>query len=213
MLSSGDTHLAYPFTVRNSGSLWCIPDASFTGVVRAHRVSAPHDAWDDGFVLLHDVPAADPTVIEYDGRWWLFCTRHDDAPSVNLHVFHAPTLRGPWSPHSANPVKSDVRSSRPAGTPFIVAGVLHRPAQDCSRAYGGAVTINRVMGLTPTRFVEEVAAVVPPDPSYPDGLHTLSAFGDRTLVDGRRRVWAPMKPFRRLVGRATDIASRASRHG
>jgi len=48
--------------------------------------------------------------------------------------------------------------------------------------------INRVTRLTPDEFEEEVAAHLRPDPAgpCPDGLHTLSAVGGLTLVDGKR---------------------------
>jgi hypothetical protein len=41
---------------------------------------------------------------------------------------------------------------------------------------------------------------VNPDPrgEYPRGLHTLSRFGDRTLIDGKRSVFVPTEFFRVL---------------
>ena len=96
-------------------------------------------------------------------------------------------------PHALNPVKMDVRSARPAGTPFIHKGVLYRPAQDCSNAYGGRIAINRVNRLTATEFDEETVKFIEPfiDGPFPDGIHTLSAVGDITLVDGKRErfIW------------------------
>jgi hypothetical protein len=90
-------------------------------------------------------------------------------------------------------VKYDVCSARSGGTPFAYGGQLYRPGQDCSETYGGAVRLNRITCLTPEEFAEETVAVVRPDPKgrYPAGLHTLSAFGDCTLIDGKRWVWCP----------------------
>ena len=44
------------------------------------------------------------------------------------------------------------------------------------------------MSLTPTAFVERRVRMIGPWPGsrYRDGLHTLSAVGDRTLIDGNR---------------------------
>ena len=106
-----------------------------------------------------------------------------------------------------NPVKSDIRSSRPGGTPFVVDGVLHRPSQDDSRVYGGRLVINRVVELTPDRFGEEPVRAVGPDPAYPDGLHTLSAAGRRTLVDGNHRHLVP-DAFRRVATRQARAVRR-----
>jgi hypothetical protein len=116
------------------------------------------------------------------------CTRYDQGPFDRLYIWHAPDLLGPWEPHAANPVKVDLGSARPAGTPFAYRGDLYRPAQDCSRTYGGRVVINRILRLTPTDFQEELIAYVEPitDSPYVAGLHTLSSFGDLTLIDGKR---------------------------
>jgi hypothetical protein len=101
-------------------------------------------------------------------------------------------------------VKCDVRSARPGGTPFIVDGILYRPAQDDSATYGGSIVINRVDRLTTETFEETAVARLEPDPDgpYPAGIHTLSAVGGWILVDGKRDRFAPLaKLRRRMVGR------------
>src|SRR6185369_10054576 len=106
-------------------------------------------------------------------------------------------LAGPWRPHRRSPVKFDVRSARPAGTPFEHGGQIFRPSQDCSETYGGAIRINRILRLTAEEFDEETVAVLRPDANgpYPAGLHTLSAFDEWTLIDGKRRRWRlPWRP-------------------
>jgi hypothetical protein len=133
------------------------------------------------------IAAADSTVFRHDGRWWLLCIDVDRSDDT-LCAWHATSLRGPWLPHAANPLKTDTRNTRPAGTPFVHAGKLYRPAQDNSRTYGGRVVINEIVRLSPSEFAERVVRVIPPFHSspYPAGFHTLSAFGDWTLIDGKR---------------------------
>ena len=94
----------------------------------------------------------------------------------------------------------NVRSTRPGGTPFVHQGTLYRPAQDCSRGYGGAVALNRVTRLSPVEFHEEVVTVVRPDPHgpFPAGIHTLSAAGDKTIIDGQRTLFVPALFFAQL---------------
>jgi hypothetical protein len=50
------------------------------------------------------------------------------------------------------------------------------------------VTINRIERLTPEEFVERPIKQLAPAAGgpYPHGLHTLSAAGNVTLVDGKR---------------------------
>jgi len=142
---------------------------------------------------------------EHEGRWWLMYT-DATAPMTDLYVWWADDLLGDWHPHAANPVKIDARSARPAGTPFVHAGALYRPAQDCSRSYGGATAICRVDVLTPTAFSEEVVRVIrSTQKSYGRGMHTLASTGDHTLVDGKRLVFTLAGTRRALRSR---LASR-----
>jgi hypothetical protein len=62
------------------------------------------------------------------------------------------------------------------------------PPPDGSRGYGEAVVINRIDVLTPEAYVETPVARIAPDPAgpYPHGLHTISAAGEWTLIDGKR---------------------------
>jgi hypothetical protein len=105
-----------------------------------------------------------------------------------LLIYHADHFEGPWIPHLANPVKVDIRSARPGGTPFHVGESLYRPAQDCSESYGCRLALNRITTLTPTSFAEETVRVLRPHPSWPcrDGFHTLSGEGDWTILDAKR---------------------------
>jgi hypothetical protein len=148
-------------------------------------------------VLLDDVALADPTVFRHDGRWWLFGTDADSGVNTHLCAFWADDLDGPWLPHAANPVKVDIASARPAGTPWLDGARLVRPAQDSTERYGAQVVLHRVTQLTPNEFSEVLCGVVGPDPrgEYPDGLHTVCRDGDRVVIDGCRRAPA----LRRVV--------------
>jgi hypothetical protein len=180
-------HASYPFLVEDDGTVYMLPETGQAGrLVLYEAVDFPY-RWRPARTLLDDVPAADASVVKYDGHWWMFATRTDRGANQNLYIWHAPSLLGPWSQHAGNPVKTDARSARSGGTPFVTEGQLYRPAQDNSGIYGGRLVVNRVETLTPTAFSERRVKVLRPPNGYPDGLHTLSAVGDRTLIDGNRR--------------------------
>jgi len=181
-------HMSYPFLLRHRGELYCLPEMCLNCEVRLYRFEPARNSWTVAATIISGFPAADSTVVEYEGRWWLFCTHRDDYPDAKLYIWHADDLFGPWQPHSMNPVKCDVTSSRPGGTPFFYAGVLYRPAQDSSASYGGALAINRVTCLTLDAFREEPAVRIPPlrQSLYPDGIHTISAAGRYTVIDAKR---------------------------
>jgi hypothetical protein len=189
-------HLSYPFLFEHEGVLCCLPElAQSDGIQLFQQVPATGE-WRFARTLLDGVAGVDPTLVRHDQRLWLFCTTLEQSEAA-LHVHWAHALAGPWHPHRRNPVKFDVRSARPAGAPFEHQGQLFRPSQDCSETYGGAVRINRIVRLTPDDYEEEAVAVLRPDANgpYPAGMHTLSAAGDWTLIDGKRRRWLlPWQP-------------------
>lgn len=181
-------HVSYPFLIEQAGSVYCVPETGEAHEIALYKaVEFPH-RWAKAATLVRGVAGVDNTIFKHDGRFWLFCTDLGDGPFSKLRVWYAPDLVGPWTPHPANPVKDDVRSARPAGTPFSVDGELYRPAQDSSSTYGGAIVLNRIVALTTTEYREEEVTTIGPfrDAPHTHGIHTLSSMGDRTLVDGKR---------------------------
>jgi len=194
-------HMSYPYLLQYEGEIYCIPETSKTREVSIYKAQKFPYSWKKVALILSDFPAVDSTVFQYKGHWWLACSIVNKQSSSNeLYIYYAPGPLGPWKQHGANPVKRDIHSSRPAGTPFMHNGSLYRPSQDCSSTFGGRVVINRVVNLTPTDFKEESVAVVEPygNCPYPDGLHTLSAVGNITLVDAKRTIFVK-KAFRRAL--------------
>jgi hypothetical protein len=96
-----------------------------------------------------------------------------------------------------------VRGARPAGSPIVIGGEVYRPAQDGSAGYGRAVTLHRIVKLTPTQFEEELVATLRPDPEgpNPDGLHTISVDGQAIVIDGYREVIHPLAGWYRFRAR------------
>jgi hypothetical protein len=187
-------HMSYPFLLEAEGKLFCVPETSEAGVILLLEASSFPNIWKKPVVIAEGFAALDSTIFAYDGKWWLFCTNAAASPEEELHAWYSEELRGPWYPHPLNPLCCDVRSARPAGSPFVLDGALMRPGQDCSRTYGGAVSIMRIDTLTPTDFREtRIGAILPNTLGpYPDGLHTIVGIGDITVIDGKRRMFSPI---------------------
>ena len=184
-------HTAYPYLLTYKDQVYCVPETCEAQEVSLYKAKEFPNSWTKVATLIENFAGVDSTIFQHEGRWWLLATDKNDGRSHKLKAWHAPDLLGPWKPHVANPVKVDVRSARPAGTPFMHDGHLYRPSQDCSGIYGGKIVLNRVLRLTLTEFKEEQVAVIEPyrDGPYPDGLHTISAVGDVTIIDGVRKVF------------------------
>jgi len=186
ILIEGEKHLSYPYIVEHQQMVYCVPESYRSRSIDLYHRNYSEEAFVKDRVLVPDVEAIDPTLFFYQDRWWLFFTLRKYS-TAQLYIYYADSIIGVYKPHPRNPVKTDVRSSRPGGTPFIHDGNLYRPAQDCSVTYGGHVVINKVKCLTPDEFEEVPVTTVYPikKSSFSRGLHTLSGVGPYTLIDGK----------------------------
>jgi hypothetical protein len=183
-------HVSFPLVLQIGGRRIGLAETA------ALRQCVLHEVGDDGHwrpiaTVLDGVAAADPALFEWEGRFWLAYTDIALGALDNLCLQYAEQLEGPWQPHANNPVKVDVTGARMAGGLFWHQGGLYRPAQNCLQTYGASVLVQRVLRCTPTHYEEEAVRELRPDPRgpCPDGMHTLSAWGQRTLVDGKRHVF------------------------
>jgi hypothetical protein len=190
-----DYHLSYPFVFEHDGQLYMLPESARNRRVELYRCVDFPLQWKREQVLLDDVRLVDATLHRMGDRWWMFANSAAGDSRMfddELHLFHADRLTGDWQPHARNPVKSDARSSRPAGALFTRNGVLYRPAQVCVPRYGAGLAIHRVLKLTPEEYAErQVERLLPPPSSGLYGLHTMNRAGDLTVVDAfarRRRI-------------------------
>ncbi len=183
----GDKHLSYPYIVEHQRMVYCIPEAFRSSNITLYRRNFSEEAFIEDRLMLDKIEAVDPTLFFHEGYWWLFFTVKQYS-TTHLYIYYSNDLKGEYKPHRRNPVKIDIRSSRPAGTPFIFEGQLYRPAQDCSVTYGGRVVINQVIRLTKDEFDEKIVNVIDAVQGSPfnKGLHTISQVGDYTLIDGKR---------------------------
>jgi hypothetical protein len=200
---SSTSHMSYPYILEYGGEIFCVPETSEAMEVSIYKLNQVTEKWQKVKTIIKNFSAVDSTIIKYGELWWLFCTKansNDQSHNNELYIFYADDLMGEWHSHLLNPVKIDIRSSRPAGTPFKFGGNLYRPAQDCSKTYGGRISLNKINRLTPCEFMEETVKYIEPnkDSAYPDGVHTISSAGEITILDGKRFDYHWSHFFRKL---------------
>jgi hypothetical protein len=198
-----DYHLSYPFLLTWNETIYMVPETSEHRTVEIYRCLSFPDDWELERVLLENVIAVDATLLEQDGRWWMFVNQAQQGASDwdELHLYYATTPLGPWTPHRSNPVRSDVRSTRPAGQIFRRDGAWIRPTQDCSVRYGYATVLNRIEHLDTERYEEtEIGRLLPNDGQRAIATHTLNAAENLFVID--QKVLVP-RPWRRRVAPAT----------
>jgi hypothetical protein len=183
-------HLSYPFVFSWQGQWYLIPESQDAGRIDLFKFdSFPYKL---GYykTLVANVRACDATLFEAHGRWWMFAAIAS-AGTWNvdeLFLFHADNPFGPWAPHPRNPIKSDVRSARPAGRVFARQGKYYRPAQDCSHRYGYAIRLQEIKALSAASYVEEeVEAILPDWSADVVATHTLNVTGALSAIDAKTR--------------------------
>lgn len=193
-------HMSYPFVFEHDGQTYCIPECATRSEIPLYRWNPAMERWVREGTLLDNIAAVDATVFQAYGTWWLFHSQAHGVGQWSLYIWKADDPRGPWQPHRANPVKTDVGSSRPAGKPFWNEGELYRPAQDGRNSYGGALVINRITNLSLEDFQEVTVRRIAPQTSwpYPHGIHTLNGCRGLSVIDAKRHLWPPALILKRL---------------
>lgn len=172
-------HLSYPFLLEHENELYMIPESGESGTVDLFRCTGFPEKWEFEKSLMTDIFAVDSTLIEHNGKWWMFTTvRENEGTNCldELHLFHAdsPTSTD-WQPHPLNPISSDVRNARPAGALFKQGDNLYRPSQNGSVRYGYGTKINHVEVLTETQYRETCVSSIEPDWNWTlNATHTLN---------------------------------------
>lgn len=175
-------HLSFPLPVDIDGKEYLLPEMSASGTSRLFAVDNPNETR-----TLLDAPLVDPVLFRHNGTWWLFTHLHNNQNNSALFIYYTHDVNGGFTPHPLNPVKTDIRNSRAAGAVFQHSGKLIRPAQDSAVTYGKAIVLNEITTLTTTAYSEQPVQRITADQrwAYSKGIHTISAYGNQTLIDAK----------------------------
>ncbi len=185
---ASDCHLSYPFVFAFEGEWYMIPESSEARRIDVYHAKELPLRWTLATTLMHDVSAVDTTVVEHEGRWWLFTTIRrlgGSSPLTHLYLFSADSpLSGAWEPHPKNPIASGSAGARAAGSIIRRDHRLIRPSQDSRVSYGGRVQLSEIVALTRDEFRERPAGSLEPNKAGGFiGLHTVAQAQGLTVVD------------------------------
>jgi hypothetical protein len=176
-----DYHLSFPVPVSINGKQFILPEMSASGT---HQLFSLEN---EETLQLVNAPLVDPVLFQHNNRWWIFAHRSDEQNNAALFIYHSDQPDSGFQPHALNPVKTDIRNSRAAGTIIHFNGKLLRPAQDSAVTYGNVIVLNEIVELTPTAFAERPFRRIEAkrDWEYSKGIHTISPLGNQTLIDAK----------------------------
>ncbi len=183
-----DYHLSYPFIFKWDDKYYMVPESRENKTIDLYEcVDFPYK-WDFKQSVMENVSAVDTTIIHYDDKWWLFTAIAENeaaAPNVELFLFYSDDIfNGKWIAHPRNPIVSDVKCARPAGSLFVKDGKLFRPSQDCSHAYGYGFDLNEIEILSETEYSERKTVSIRPDwDKNIQATHTFANCNNLTVID------------------------------
>ncbi len=186
-------HLSYPFLFEYKDEMYMMPESAQNRTLELYRCMRFPDQWEFARNLMSDIYIVDATLLERDGRWWLFANIKTEGGSSldKLYLFSANhPFAEVWDPHPRNPIIADIHNARPAGRIFERDGELIRPSQDCSRRYGYALNFNRITTLDQINYEElRLSTFYPPRGQDVLAIHTWNTSGGITVSDAviRRR--------------------------
>jgi hypothetical protein len=176
-------HYSYPHVFRSGNDIFMVPESLDSNRVDLYRCQKFPHKWERENTLLEG-RFVDSTLWQHDDLFWLMTTRAEpDSRAGCLFLFYSESLTGDWKFHPANPISTDTRNNRAAGSVFRVDGRLIRPSQSNAPIYGYSFSFNEITELSPERYAEKQLRTIVPW----DGLcavHTYNRASKIELIDG-----------------------------
>lgn len=193
-------HLSYPFVFLENNDIFVICEAYKSKKLNLYKINKTDLSLEKIREIFPNQEAIDPTIIKFDEKYWLFYSMKEKADE-NLYLSYANSLSENFIQHPQNPIKSCKASSRSAGTPFILNNEIYRPAQNCQKFYGEKIAVNKINILNEKEFSEDFCYEISVPKNFNNsqhkffGIHTISSFGNETLIDGLQKKFLIYKPL------------------
>jgi hypothetical protein len=152
-------HLSYPHVFEWEDEYYLIPESQRDFSLRLYKAREFPRVWVYVGNLLSGYAFADPTILRYHDRWWLFVgTGRNNV----LNLYFSEHLQTGWQMHLMSPVvKLDPHRARPGGRVIVDGDRLYRLAQDDAPDYGARVWAYEITDLTETTYAEKLAQPTP----------------------------------------------------
>lgn len=162
-------HLSYPYVFKWEGSTYLIPESFEADSIRLYKATDFPYQWEFVATLVDDVALVDPSIVQFDDKWWLFASE-EGKKNDTLRLFLADELAGPWQEHPASPiVEGNNHIARPSGRILEYDDRLFRFAMDVNPPFGThQVVALEIIELTPTSYKEVLVSeepIIAPDGS------------------------------------------------
>jgi hypothetical protein len=197
------SHLSYPFSFVENDKTYVFPEAAQSGKLSCYKFCTENET----LVFQKDVlniPLRDSTILKYNGKYWIFGALNDNYVNYHLGLYYSDSLLGPFTPHPTNGAYKGLDGIRSAGNFIEVDDVLYRPTQNCKKNYGESITINKVIALDETRYVEEPYFTIKINKKRSanrgmNSIHTINSVDNFIVVDGEHWAFSPFWQLKKFL--------------
>ena len=173
------SHLSFPAYFRRGGKVYIYPENSRSGRLVLYEYDDATMTAKECGVLLHKA-VADATVAEIGGRECILATTcpEDNGSRLDIYSAEGSVL--------LDSVGFPDATARNAGLLFKIGDRTFRPAQDCSKSYGGKVVIQEMTLRDGKPSFVPVREFKSDNSTYPLAFHTFNVFdGKYVIVDAQ----------------------------
>jgi len=196
-------HLSYPNVFEYKNEWYMIPETHSNKTIDLYKfISFPYKL-EKVKTLIDDIDAVDTTLLVKDDIVYLFTNvqKGNKTNNENLSIFYSDDLlNGKFMEHPKNPIKTDNKYARMAGSIVEENNVYYRVAQDCSITYGSCMYKFEIEELSKTNYKERLAETIYP-PTNCNASHTFSKSKNFEVVDviQNENLFGMIKNFIRLI--------------
>lgn len=177
-----ETHLSYPAIIHHEGKVFVYPENGASGKLNIYEYDeANHKLVNPTCIL--DEAVADATIMQSIEGYRLIATKYPETQEKS-YLYESNSLFGPYKQVSERPCQENRSCSRPGGNWIEALQGYFRPAQDCSKHYGGALSIMQVNLENNNYQEQEYCRIEPLSYKYSSGVHTINFYDGLCVVDG-----------------------------
>ena len=193
-----DTHLSFPFILREPEGIYVIPENSESGRLTAWRYDPNREILSMASVLT-DMAVIDPVVRKIGERYYLLGSIKGKNENGALYQWKSMEGISGYRLIQQKPIKLGKEDTRRGGDFFVMDGQLYAVTQCCTHSYGEALTICRVNAMDNALLDETPIVSLFPRKPYMEGLHTLNMHKGLCVVDGLTYLFRPIKKIKRML--------------
>ncbi|MES2411375.1 MAG: hypothetical protein V4535_08030, partial [Bacteroidota bacterium] len=100
-------HLSYPSVFKIDNDYYCCPESASNKSLTLYKAEVFPNQWKPIKTLFEETKIYDPTFVQHDGTWYLFCNKRvfaESSSDMYLHIYYADDiLNEPLKSHPSNP--------------------------------------------------------------------------------------------------------------